>query len=298
MTEPILVVAWLVFAHLVADFVLQNDWIAMNKGRGGGRGWAALFVHGGHVGLCLLPAVFAFGLPGLTYVVVVVASHIAVDSWKVRATRQAEARGQDLARRRLEVTGTAEIASLGAAWTPMPGLLFLADQLFHLTFAIVGWLVILAGATLSDPFVNAANAVFRDWDRAAVHAAILTGVVLLSLLITNTRGAYFFVLALASPRHLVSVPPAPPAMASNLPGGAALRISTSIDTLERLVVVVLVLAGAPIVIGFVIVADLLARARQLEDHAYAEYHLLSLLASLAVALASALLAQAVLHTLG
>ena len=31
MTDAVLVLAWLVFAHLLADFVLQNDWIAGNK---------------------------------------------------------------------------------------------------------------------------------------------------------------------------------------------------------------------------------------------------------------------------
>ena len=81
------------FAHLVADFVLQNDWIAMNKATGGREGWRALGVHGFHVGLCLVPAVLAFGLPGLVYLVVVVVTHMIVDRWKVQATRRAEADG-------------------------------------------------------------------------------------------------------------------------------------------------------------------------------------------------------------
>ena len=41
-TDTVLVLTWLVFAHLVADFVLQNDWIAMNKATGGREGWRAL----------------------------------------------------------------------------------------------------------------------------------------------------------------------------------------------------------------------------------------------------------------
>ena len=61
--DTVLVLTWLVFAHLVADFVLQNDWIAMNKATGGSEGWRALGVHGFHVGICLVPAVLAFGLP-------------------------------------------------------------------------------------------------------------------------------------------------------------------------------------------------------------------------------------------
>ena len=82
------------FAHLVADFVLQNDWIAMNKATGGSEGWRALGVHGFHVGLCLVPAVLAFGLPGLVYLAVVVVTHMIVDRWKVQATRRAEAEAQ------------------------------------------------------------------------------------------------------------------------------------------------------------------------------------------------------------
>ena len=100
MTDQVLVLTWLVFAHLVADFVLQNDWIAMNKATGGPEGWKALGAHGLHVGLCLLPAVLAFGWPGLVYLVLVTGSHMVVDRWKVKATRRAEAVGQQQARAR------------------------------------------------------------------------------------------------------------------------------------------------------------------------------------------------------
>jgi uncharacterized membrane protein len=89
MTDTVLVIAWLVLAHLVADFVLQNDWIAINKGGGGRTGWAALGTHGFHVGLCLVPVVFAFGVPGIVYIALVVITHMLVDRWKVRATRRA-----------------------------------------------------------------------------------------------------------------------------------------------------------------------------------------------------------------
>ena len=64
MTDTVLVLAWLVLAHLIADFVLQNDWIAINKATGGRLGWAALNVHGFHVGLCLVPAALAWGWRG------------------------------------------------------------------------------------------------------------------------------------------------------------------------------------------------------------------------------------------
>jgi len=304
MTDPVLIVALLVLAHLIADFVLQNDWIALNKGRGGRTGAAALAVHGGHVGFCLIPAVLAFGLPGLVYAVLVVGSHMAVDRWKVAATRRAVANAQDLARQRAAAAGPGADTGrspMGAAWTPIPGLLFLADQVLHLTIAIVGWLVILEGTALVPQFVDVANTVLRDWDRSAVHATILTGVVALSLFIVNTRGAFYFVLSLVTPRELPEGPaPAggPAASQSTLPAGAAARVGTTIAALERMLIVALLLAGAPIVIGFVILVDTVARFRQLDDRAFAEYHLLGSLASLFVAIGSGMVAQAALASLG
>ena len=130
-----------------------------------------------------------------------------VDRWKVRATRRAERSAQDAARTRLAGTGDAPDSGLGSAWTPWPGMLFLADQVLHLTIAIVGWLVILEGVPLQQGFVDVVNAILRDWDRATVNAVVLTTVVLVSLFLVNTRAAYYFVLALVSPR---GAPPTPP----------------------------------------------------------------------------------------
>ncbi len=297
-------VAMLVLAHLIADFVLQNDWIALNKGRADRTGFSALAVHGAHVGFCLIPAVLAFGLPGLVYLVLVVGSHMAVDRWKVVATRRAVANAQDLARRRgaaAAPAGDPGRSQLGVAWTPIPGLLFLADQVLHLTIAIVGWLVILEGTALLPQFVDFANAVLRDWDRSAVHATMLTGVVAIGLFVVNTRGAFYFVASLVTPRELPEnqVPVAgQPGSPSTLPAGTAARVGTTIAALERMLIVALLLAGAPIVIGFVILVDTVARFRQLDDRAYVEFHLLGSFASLFVAIGSGMIAQAALASLG
>jgi len=368
-TDTVLVLAWLVFAHLVADFVLQNDWIALNKAQGGSKGWQALGVHGFHVGLCLLPAVFAFGLPGLVYVVLVVVTHMLVDRWKVQATRRAERAALEAARKRLAGTGDSPVSGLGSAWTPWPGMLFLADQALHLTIAIVGWLVLLEGVALQPVFVDAVNLVLRSWDRATVHAVILTGIALLSLFLVNTRAAYYFVLALVSPRELPEPAPAvepagaaaaarpaaapassgytvrvgplvatvepgvaqatglvPQATAGeavhaapaadvastagpvaapeptgrprpSVPVGAPARIGATIGALERLLIVVFVLVGAEAAVGFVIAAKTIARFKQLDDRGFAEYYLLGTLASVAVAILTALVAKAALGTI-
>jgi hypothetical protein len=352
-TDTVLVLTWLVFAHLVADFVLQNDWIAMNKATGGREGWRALSVHGFHVGICLVPAVLAFGLRGLAYLAVVVVTHMIVDRWKVQATRRAEAEAQAQARARMEKTGQAPPSGLGAAWTPWPGILFLADQALHLTIAIVGWLVILAGVSLLPQFVDVVNRIFGTWDRATVNAVILTSLVITSLFIVNTRAAYYFVLALVSPRELIPTPadapepeavpaatagytvrvgplvatvepttieplaadppgdaedsapaagtthaPAPAAKAvTAVPSGAPARIGATIGALERLLIVAFMLTGAVAAVGFVIAAKTIARFKQLDDRGFAEYYLLGTLASVAVAVASALVGQAALASL-
>ena len=326
MTDTVLVLVWLIFAHLVADFVLQNDWIALNKGQGTQEGRKALLTHGAHVALCLLPAVFAFGLPGLVYLVVVTVSHMFVDRWKVQATRRADEAAQVQARARMERTGEVPASGLGGAWTPWPGMLFLADQALHMTFAIVGWLVILEGAPLIAPWVDFVNLVLRGWDRATVHAVVLTSVVLMSLFIVNTRAAYYFVLALVSPRELrpVAAPVAPaPVPASDtgpaatapavpapvapsvstsgqgpsVPTGAPARIGATIGAFERLLIVGFILVGSAVAVGFVIAVKTIARFKQLDDRGFAEYYLLGTLASVSVAIASGYLGLAALSSL-
>jgi hypothetical protein len=188
--DTVLVVAWLVLAHLVADFVLQNDWIAINKGGSSQTGWTALGVHGFHVALCLVPVAVAFGAPGAVYLVVVALSHMGVDRWKVWATRRADHRAQAGARASLARGDSDTSSGLGRAWTPWPGMLFLADQALHLAIALIGWLVVLEGVVLLPAFVDLVDAIVGTWDPGAVHAAVLTGVVLVSLFLANTRGAY------------------------------------------------------------------------------------------------------------
>jgi hypothetical protein len=302
------VLAWLLFAHLVADFVLQNDWIALNKGRGGRSGWSALGVHGFHAAVCLVPVVFAFGLPGLAYLVLIGLTHMVVDRWKVRATALANERAQARARARLASGGPAPAPGLGAAWTPWPGMLFVADQVLHVVIAVVGWLVILQGAMLLPEFVDAVDTAVGRWDPVTVHAVTLTSVVLASLFIINTRGGYYFVLALASPRHIrpvegaeeaevrgVETPPTP--RASPVPAGAQLRIATTVAAIERLVMVALVLVGVAAGALLVVAFDLAVRWRELGQREFADWYLVATLGSVAVALSSGLLAAAALATL-
>lgn len=384
MTDTVLVLAWLVLAHLIADFVLQNDWIAINKATGGRNGWAALSVHGFHVGLCLVPAAVAYGVRGLVYLLVVALTHMAVDRWKVRATRRSEKAALEAARRRHAGKPDTTPSGLGVAWTPWPGMLFAADQALHLTIALVGWLVFLQAASLTSLWVDLVNRIIGGYDPATVHAVVLTGVVLVSLFLVNTRAAYYFVLALVSPREipetskdpadvlpaLPAEPPAPdsaavrepvaavrepvgavaaavsgavgqvppgggapglsatatsngngavaaddgggvgvmagprPAVVATgapaptaVPSGAPARIGATIGAFERLLIVAFILVNATAAVGFVIAAKTIARFKQLDDRGFAEYYLLGTLASVSVAIGSALVAQAALNTI-
>ena len=152
MTDTVLVLAWLVFAHLVADFVLQNDWIAINKATGGREGWRRSVRTDSTSRCASFPSVLAYGPRGIVYLVVVIVTHMLVDRWKVQATRRAEAERRGAARARIERTGGAPASGLGGAGPRGPGSCSSPTRRCHLTIAIVGWLVILAGVALLPPF--------------------------------------------------------------------------------------------------------------------------------------------------
>lgn len=114
------------------------------------------------------------------------------------------------------------------------------------------------------------------------------------------------------PFEATAEPAAPrgPGPAGQAPGNPGPRIETStrhaspvrvgatIGVLERLLIVALMLTGAQAAVGFVVAAKTIARFRQLDDRDFAEYYLLGTLASVAVAIGSALVADASLATVG
>ena len=72
------------------------------------------------------------------------------------------------------------------------------------------------------------------------------------------------------------------------------QVGATIGVLERLLIVTLLLVGAEAAIGFVIAAKTIARFRLLDDRDFAEYYLLGTLASVSVAVVTALAARAAL----
>jgi uncharacterized protein DUF3307 len=365
MHDAVLVLAWLVLAHLVADFVLQSGAIAAAKSAHGRRAVAGMLAHGAIVGLCVVPVGLAFGDRGWFFVAVTVITHVLIDRAKVVLTRRAAAAALREAHERHEAPQPAD--HLGRAWTPVPAALFLADQAAHLAIAGGGWAVLLAASGLTAGWMSGVDRALGPWDRATVHSVASVAVTLAILGIVNIRAASLFVGVLVRPVEVTAggehrwgsrVAPAvgassaassggspttataPVAGSANrrrwsirlgpldahvtaedepagaaprapegstaspdgrasppAPLGATARVGSTIGILERVLIVVFVLTGTDVAIGFVVAAKTLARFRLLDDRDFAEYYLLGTLASVAVAIVSALVGRAALGAL-
>lgn len=317
--DPVIVLAWLVLAHLVADFILQTEAIAVAKSSSGPRAMGGLLAHTLIVGACLVPLLFAFALPGLIVLIVVTVSHGLIDRAKVVLTRRVEAAAIAEAHRSHEPA--APEASLGTAWTPIPAFLFIVDQALHLLVLGAVWTIWLAPTAPTEAFTTVVGGLLAGRDPGAVHAAVLTAVVVASLLIVNVRAAALFVGTLVHPREAITgteaVAPAParptgyslrlgrlegrleadPPTAVPPQRASPARVGLVIGVLERLLIVGLVLGQAEAAVGLVVAAKTLARFRQLDDRFFAEYYLLGTLASVAVAIGSAIIAGAALASL-
>jgi Protein of unknown function (DUF3307) len=283
MTSAPLVLAWLVFGHLLADFVLQTEGVALGKFGDGMPAWRALGTHVAVVAVVNVPAVLVFGLRGLGFVIITALSHLLIDRAKIVLTMRADG-----------TTGSttdepAEGPPLDRSWTAFPALLFVLDQLAHLGVLVVAWALLLQGAAPLAVWSDAVDRVAGSMDRNAFHAGVLATVVIADLAIVNVRAGALFVATLVR---------APRSKGAQGTGGAAspARVGATIGVLERLIVSALVLTNASTAIGFVIAAKTLARFKQLDDREFAEYYLLGTLASTTVAILSSLLAlQALPH---
>ncbi len=338
--DPILVLGWLVLAHLVADFVLQTNGMVAAKTSTGARAWWGVLAHGAGVAVTLIPVVVAFGGPGVWSLVVIVVSHVLIDRAKVVATRRAEAGALADAARRHE--GLAPAQGLGRAWTPLPAAYFAIDQITHL--AVIGgvWAVFLAGQLPTVEWTSAIDRLVAGRDAEGLHRVVLGAVVVLSLLIANVRGGALLVATLVRPIEAATgaddtssarvaggsgpadvavadskverlhgwsfrigplagrVVADPPASVDAAPAGQRVtapppsQVGATIGVLERLLIVTLLLVGAEVAIGLVVAAKTIARFRLLDDRDFAEYYLLGTLASVSVAIVTALAARAAL----
>jgi hypothetical protein len=288
-----LLLAWLLLAHLLADFVLQTDAIAIAKFGTGPRAWRALALHAAIVGAAAAPVVLVYGVRGAGYVLLTVITHLAIDRTKIvltlRDQRQREAAGRPpLGAQDQPVAdpdATPEGPPLDRAWTPRPAALFALDQLAHLGVLVIGWAVLLVGAPATAGWVELVNRLFSNAGTAEFHRLVLVLVVLTDLAIVDVRAGSMFVATLVR---------APQPRADGASAASQARIGATIGVMERLIVSALVLAAAYNAIGLVVAAKTVARFRQLDDRQFAEYYLLGTLASITVAVLAALLAQGLL----
>jgi hypothetical protein len=197
MADPILVLAWLVLAHVAADFVLQTGSIALAKSSNGSRAAGGLLAHGLVVAVCVVPVGLAYGERGWWFVLVTAISHVLIDRSKVVLTRRAASAALHEAHLRHE--GPQPPEHLGRAWTPRPAAFFLGDQLAHLGVAGGAWAVLLATTPLAPGWTAAVNGWIAGWDPGTVHRVVSVAVVLVSLLVLNVRAASLFVGILVRP---------------------------------------------------------------------------------------------------
>ena len=247
-TNDTLVVAWLLLAHLVGDFVLQNEGMVRDKNNSGARRWRGLVGHGAGVGLALSPVALVYGERGVAFLIAIVLGHVVIDRWKVRATRHAEAVALAAAHRRHEPSGPE--TGLGPAWTPLPGALFVADQAFHVILIVVAWMALLAGTAATDAYLMLADRFLGGTDRAAVHAATLGAVVVVSLLLVNVRAGALFVATLVNPRASVTGDPPAAEAAAVRPAAPGWRLrlgpfTGSVDPVAAAVAPTPTAPGAP-----------------------------------------------------
>src|SRR5262245_7984849 len=187
--EP-LVLAALVLAHLVADFVLQTDAIALGKFGEGRHAWNMLLAHAAIVTVATLPLVVIFGIRGLVYVAVTAVTHFVIDRAKIVLTMRTP---QPVPEAVAEGGDPASGPPLDRAWSARPAGLFVLDQLAHLAVLIVAWYVLLFDTPVTSIWNDFAVWVSRSADPATFYHLVLGTVVLLDLAIVNVRAAALMV---------------------------------------------------------------------------------------------------------
>jgi hypothetical protein len=307
-TDPTLVIGWLLVSHLTADFVLQTDASVADRRGSGPQARRALGFHGLVVAACMLPFWLAFGTPGLFAAVVVAAPHPFIDAAKTR------------------LTGLRQPAAGEGDWSPWPAGFFIIDQAAHLALLFAAWWVFLRDAALNPWFVDRVAQATSGIAAADFQRATLVAIVGWSVAVVNVRAARFFVPLLLPPETVgrtattvateaaTAVQPSigyrvklgplsgriepdrrPTVEAPEDAVAEALdNVGAVVGILERLLVVILVLDHAEFAIGLVIAAKTLARFKQLDERRFAEKYLVGTLASVTVAVATALVARAAL----
>lgn len=289
MNNEQLVLATLVLMHLVADFVLQTDAIALGKFGEGRHAWNMLLSHAGIVALTALPLVIVFGARGAVYVILTALTHFVIDRLKIVLTMRAPQPGGEVVAEGGDPSGG---PPLDRTWSARPAGLFVLDQLAHLVVLVVLWYGVLWAAPATPFWNDLAGRFAQGAGPEAVGRVTLVAIVLLDLAIFNIRAASLMIGTLV--RAPQPVPAGNGAGATPTSSVPEARVGAVIGMLERITVVALVLVGQYAAIGLVVTAKTIARFRQLDDRQFAEYYLLGTLASIATAILTGMLAVAAL----
>jgi hypothetical protein len=236
----------LLFAHCIADFVLQSAAMVEHKRRMG-----MLLAHGGIVAATAWLALGAGSAPQFGAIAVIAGSHVTIDWLKIRFG--------------------------GAGFRP-----FAADQAAHLAMILIV-ASIWPAAFAAGHWADAARIL-------PVLDAVLPAMVVAAGAIAAVRAGTFAVGALMTGLQL----PPDPADDPSLPQGGRL-----IGQLERLIILILVLAGEVVGIGLLIAAKSILRFGEVQrGRQAAEYVIIGTLASFAWALAVAIAAAWALGGIG
>ncbi|MGJ3231544.1 MAG: DUF3307 domain-containing protein [Oceanicaulis sp.] len=248
----------LLAAHMVADFLLQFDWVIRNK-----RKPAVFAFHAAVVGVTALMALGVWTeswAEGFMAAVLVTAAHAAIDAvktWGRVPQAFARPRGWDFEA-------------------------FTLDQLAHLAS------ILAVAALLPTAFADGAWAGLAPGDGRIV----LAGYALLAGFLIAARAGQFFIALFMSRFALTETRDATDADQGLVNGGAWIGL------LERSLVFALVLAGRFDAIGFLIAAKSVLRfSYASKDRSHSEYVIIGTLMSFSWAIASAGMTLAALHHL-
>jgi hypothetical protein len=281
MHDPVLLIGYMAAAGLTVRFLVgpaEGGW----EGRGLGRlKWPALRAVAGSA--LMLPALAVFGLPGLIALLIVALSPAVTAA--------------------VHGAWTARQGDAARDWTPLPAVWLVLELAVLACFVVVAWLA-LREAPLQGWFLDLTDP-RPDLTDAAIRWATLAGAGW-ALLVVNTAAAAFLVSLLLPPDtdvggqepggrsgYTLRLGPLsgriqPDSTAS---GHALDAVGATVGGLERLLVIVLILGRAEAGIGLVVAAKTLARFKQLDERHFAERYLVGTLASITIAVATALLVR-------
>ncbi|MEW6573795.1 MAG: DUF3307 domain-containing protein [Bacillota bacterium] len=254
---------WLaVLAHITTDFILQTD----NQARMKAELKPEVYLkHGLTLLVCTLAATHFYGLGvALTFSAAAALVHTAIDCLKNALTRTAK--NPSLHTAGFILDQAAHFYTLYLLWA-----------LFTRAFAFEPCPSVLDVYSILFPFFNPAS--YLKTSSSFINDFVMSTVIIAYVLF---GGAVFIRMQLNCfniKKEEASVP----------------NIGKCIGLLERAVILVLVMYGEMTAVGFVLAAKSIARFKQLDDRAFAEYYLVGTLLSALLAVAGGLALNALWH---